>query len=66
VARQLRGRLTADQPRAILRIKDIWCRLPSYPDRVGGLQIYRAVLDDGVRTPQAFAAWLATHGYSES
>jgi hypothetical protein len=62
----LRGRMTVEQRSAILRIKDVWCRLPVYPDRVGGPQIYRAVLDDGVRTPQAFARWLAAHGYPES
>jgi hypothetical protein len=61
----LRDTVTADQRSAILRIKDVWHRLPSYPDRVGGLQIYNAVLDDGVRTPQQFAAWLAARGYSE-
>jgi len=62
----LRGRMTVEQRSAILRIKDVWCRLPAYPDRVGGPQIYQAVLDDGVRTPQAFATWLAAHGYPES
>jgi hypothetical protein len=46
---------------AVLRIKDAWHRLPSYPDKVGAREIYTAVLDDGVRTPQQFAAWLARH-----
>jgi hypothetical protein len=58
--------VTADQRSAILRIKDVWHRLPSYPDRVGGLQIYNAVLDDGVRSPQQFATWLTAHGYPET
>jgi hypothetical protein len=62
----LRDTVTADQRSAILRIKDVWCRLPSYPDRIGGLQIYSAVLEDGVRTPQQFASWLAAHGYPET
>jgi hypothetical protein len=61
----LRDSVTADQRRAILRIKDVWYRLPSYPDRISGLQIYNAVLDDGVRTPREFATWLAAHGFSE-
>lgn len=61
----LRDTVTVDQRSAILWIKDLWHRLPSYPDRVGGLQIYNAVLDDGVRTPQQFAAWLTAHGYLE-
>jgi hypothetical protein len=29
---------------AVLRIKDVWHRLPSYPDTVGGWDIYTAVL----------------------
>jgi hypothetical protein len=59
---ELRGRITAEQRRAVLRIKDDRHRRPSYPHTVGGLEIYAAVLDDGVRTPQQFAAWLARHG----
>ena len=60
---RLRDTVTAEQRAAILRIKDVWHRLPGYPDRVGGMQIYDAVLDGGVRSPQQFAAWLAAHGY---
>jgi hypothetical protein len=60
----LRDNITAYQRRAILWIKDVWHRLPTYPDQVGGPQIYTAVRDDGVRTPQQFAAWSATHGYT--
>lgn len=59
----LRNTVTAEQRSAILWIKDVWHRLPSYPDRVGGWEIYHAVLDDGVRSPQQFDAWLAVHGY---
>jgi hypothetical protein len=55
----LRDSVTADQRSAILRIKDEWCQLPSYPDSVGGIQIYQAVIDDGVRTAPQFATWLA-------
>jgi hypothetical protein len=62
----LRDSVTADQRNAILRIKDVWYRLPNYPERIGGLQIYSAVLDDGIRTPQEFSAWLAAHGYPEA
>jgi hypothetical protein len=57
----LRANITAEQRAAVLRIKDVWHRLPSYPDRVGGTDIYTAVLDDGVRTPQEFATWLTGH-----
>jgi hypothetical protein len=59
----LRERITTDQRRAVLRIKDVWHRLPSYPDRVGGVQIYTAVIEDGVRTPDQFADWLIGRGY---
>jgi hypothetical protein len=58
----LRDSVTAEQRSAILRIKDVWHRLPSYPDQVGGWEIHSAVLDDGVRTPAEFAAWLTEHG----
>jgi hypothetical protein len=57
----LRATLTTEQRDAILWIKDVWHRRPEYPDQVGGTQIYAAVLDDGVRTPEQFAQWLATH-----
>jgi len=56
---ELRRRITAEQRRAVLRIKDEWRRRPEYPGEVGGLDVYTAVLDDGVRTPGQFAAWLA-------
>lgn len=62
----LRDAITAEQRAAVLRIKDVWHRLPSYPDRVGGTQIYTAVLDDGVRTPGEFAEWLTDHGYTDT
>jgi hypothetical protein len=60
---ELRDTATADQRGAILRIKDVWHRRPDYPDEVGGTQIYAAVLDDGVRTPEEFAPWLTEHGH---
>jgi hypothetical protein len=58
---ELRERITPGQRSAVLRIKDVWHRRPDYPDQVGGLDIYTAVIDDGVRTPDQFAAWLADH-----
>jgi hypothetical protein len=54
----LRNRITADQRRAVLRIKDVWHRRPDYPDHVSGMEIYTAVLEHGVRTPERFAEWL--------
>jgi hypothetical protein len=62
----LRDTVTGEQRAAVLRIKDVWHRLPSYPDQVGGLQIYTAVLDHGVRTPQEFATWLTDHNYPDT
>jgi len=59
---ELRERITAEQRIAVLRIKDHWHRQPAYPHRIGGLDIYTAVLDDGIRTVDEFAAWLAQHG----
>jgi hypothetical protein len=58
----LRDTVTPDERAAILRIKDVWHRLPNYPDEISGTEIYTAVLDHGVRTPEEFATWLADHG----
>jgi hypothetical protein len=60
---ELRDTITDEQRLAVLRIKDIWHRLPSYPDEVSGWEIYTAVLRDGVRTPEQFARWLAANGF---
>jgi hypothetical protein len=62
---ELRERITAEQRIAVLRIKDDWHRRPGYPDEVGGLDIYTAVLENGVRTPDQFAAWLAQRAARE-
>lgn len=61
----LRDTITDEQRGAVLRIKDVWHRLPSYPDQISGLEIYLAVLDHGVRTPERFAAWLAEQGLAQ-
>jgi hypothetical protein len=55
----LRDSITDQQRAAVLRIKDVWFQRPSYPDRIGGSEIYAAVIDDGVRTPEDFRSWLA-------
>jgi hypothetical protein len=60
---ELRDTITDAQRLAVLRIKDIWRRLPSYPDEVSGWEIYTAVLGEGVRTPEQFARWLAANGF---
>jgi hypothetical protein len=59
---ELLERTTAEQRSAWLRIKDTWHRRSTYPDQVGGQDIYPAVLEDRVRTPRQFATWLASHG----
>jgi hypothetical protein len=56
---ELRARLTTEQRAAILTIKNAWRIRPEYPDAVSGLEIYTAVLDGGVRTPEQFGTWLA-------
>ena len=59
---RLRDTITDEQRLAVLRIKDVWHRLPSYPDEVGAWDVYTAVLRDGVRTAEQFAQWLAAGG----
>jgi len=59
---ELRDRITAEERIAVLRIKDDWHRRPAYPHQVGGLDIYTAVLEDGIRTLDQFAAWLTRRG----
>jgi hypothetical protein len=58
---ELRGRLTPEQRGTILTIKDAWRTRPEYPDVVGGSDVYQAVLEGGVRTPEEFAGWLGRH-----
>jgi hypothetical protein len=55
---ELRRKITDEQRAAVLRIKDVWFRLPSYPDQIGGFEIYTAVIDDSVRTLEEFRRWL--------
>ena len=62
----LRESITDEQRAAVLRIKDVWYRLPDYPEQVGGFEIYTAVIDDGVRTPEQFQGWLVARGLTEN
>ena len=57
--RELAATLTDAQRLTILRIKDAWYRRPEYPDEVGGIDVYTAVLNHGVCTPEEFGAYLA-------
>ncbi|HEU4396258.1 MAG TPA: hypothetical protein VFU54_00305 [Actinomycetota bacterium] len=63
---QLRDTITHQQRLAVLRIKDVWHRLPSYPEQVSGWEIYTAVLRDGVGAPEQFGGWLAANGFPGS
>jgi hypothetical protein len=58
----LRRTLTDETRLAILALKDLWHRLPAYPYTVGGYEIYDAVLEHGVRTPDDLDAYLRARG----
>jgi hypothetical protein len=58
-AARLPERLSDETRLAILWIKDVWHRLPSYPYEVGGMEVYDAVLNHGVRTPAEFGDFLS-------
>jgi hypothetical protein len=61
-AEDLRMRLTPETRIAILWIKDVWHRVPSYPYQVSGMDVYDAVLEHGVRTPEKFGKYLRRRG----
>jgi hypothetical protein len=63
---ELRETISDEQRLAMLRIKDVWHRLSSYPDQVGGWEVYNAVLGDGVRAPEEFGRWLTANGFPGS
>jgi len=58
----LLDRLTDETRLAILWIKSIWWRLPTYRMQVSSVDIYDAVLDAGVCTPDHFDAYLRERG----
>ncbi len=60
---QLREQLTEETRIAILWLKDIWRRSPTYPYEVGGWEIYDAVLNHGVRSPEHLRAFLLANGF---
>lgn len=59
---ELEQRLTAETRLAILWIKDVWHRLPVYPDHIGGFEVYDAVLNHQARTPEDFDRYLRQRG----
>lgn len=58
------GRLTPEHRRAILAIKQVAAASDVYHRGVSSVDIYTAVLDHGVATPDEFSAWLALSGRS--
>lgn len=54
--------LTQEKRLVMLWLKDIWHRLPAYRTQVYSIDIYDAVLEQGVRTPVEFDAYLAARG----
>ncbi len=54
---RLQQALTRETHEAILRIKGVACRRPEYRRAYGSQAIYRAVLEDGVRTIEEWDDW---------
>ncbi|MCX4679131.1 hypothetical protein OG413_28150 [Streptomyces sp. NBC_01433] len=54
----LRPRLTDESRAAIIEIKRTWADRPEYGTTVKSFDVYRAVLDDGVRDPARFESWV--------
>lgn len=52
-------RLRPELRASILNIKHSWVSRPEYGKTVKSYDIYKSVLDDGVRTPDQFLEWLA-------
>ena len=55
-------KLTSDTRLAILRIKDVWWKQPSYRQEVSSVDIYDAVLLHGVCTLDEFDQYLVERG----
>jgi hypothetical protein len=56
--RSLPALLSDERRIAILRIKSTWALAADYGRTVRSVDVYRAVLDGGAKSPDAFAAWL--------
>ncbi|GGN63678.1 hypothetical protein GCM10011579_032290 [Streptomyces albiflavescens] len=54
----LRPRLTDESRAAIIEIKRAWADRPEYGTSVRSFDVYRAVLDDGIRDPARFETWV--------
>jgi hypothetical protein len=55
-------KLTPETRLAIVWLKSLWSQLPVYRSQVLSVDIYDAVLEHGVRTPDAFRAYLRERG----
>lgn len=55
----LRPRLTDETRAAVIEIKRAWADRTEYGTTVRSYDVYRAVLDDGVRDPAGFETWVA-------
>ena len=55
----VKQQLTLETRLAILRIKDVWYKLPFYRQEVSSVDIYDAVLQHGVRTLDEFDKYLS-------
>lgn len=64
--RNLTAQLTPGKRGAILLIKSWWACRPEYGTTVRSVDIYSAVLDDGVRDADQFDQWLATRSSGAS
>ena len=58
VRQELVTRLDDEARLAILRLKDAWHTRPECPDVIGAFEIYEAVLEQGVRTPEQLEQYL--------
>lgn len=58
----LKSRITSDNRPAILAIKHQFCQHPQYGRIFNGMDVYRAVLNDGVETVDGFSRWLQENG----
>jgi hypothetical protein len=56
---RLRQALTWETREVILRIKGVVCRRPEYRQQYGSQAIYRAVMEDQVKTVEQWDAWWA-------
>ena len=57
--RELVSRMDDEARLAILRLKDAWHTRPEYPEVIGAFEIYEAVLEHGIRTPEELERYLA-------